>query len=179
MGRVAAASVILLLLIPPPASAASFELASAVGAATIVPVTLAVGSDCKGQCTTALNAAATSATVGTLNIVPNPSQQRQVIQLVHGNQAWSVQVRVIGASLGASDSVVLGLSGSSTASLTLTSVTPLPASSAAVPLPGGTGATDVTLTARGSCAATCVIAAELLLSSGTTDYAYLVSLTAT
>lgn len=172
----------LLLLLAPSAEATGFALASSAGAATIVPVTLAApgGNSCNGSCAATLNAAATSLAVGTMNILPNPSQARQVAKVVHGSLPWSVQVRATGVQgLVLADSIVLSLAGATTATLTLQGSTALPAQGGTVALAGGSGAADLSLTARGTCAGLCVLSLELVLTSGSARYAYSVALTVT
>ena len=176
----ASAFAVLLLLLPPAGAATAFGLSSTIGASTIVPVTLAAagGNGCTGQCTVTLNAAATSAAVGTVNILPNPSQARNVLKVVHGTQAWSVQIQAASATMGSGDSVVLALTGTTAASLTVTPAT-LPGTSSAVTLAGGSGATDLVLSARGTCAGVCALNLAVRVSSGTAVYTYGVTLTVT
>ena len=170
----------LLLLFPSAGAATAFGLSSSVGASTIIPVTLAAagGNGCNGSCTVVLNAVSTSATVGTVNILPNPTQARQVLKVVHGIQPWSVQVHAASATLATGDSVVLSLAGSTTASLIVTP-TSVPGTSSAVTLAGGSGASDLALSARGTCAGVCVLNLEVRLVSGTAAYTYGVTLTVT
>lgn len=160
------------------AGALAFSLQASVSPSTMVPVTLANGSNCTGGCSTTLNSAATSATTGTGSL--SPVTDRQFLMVVHGATAWSVQVRVLGLSGSiVSDGITLSLASTSTASLTLNSVTVLPALSGSVPLAGGAGATDVSVNARGICVGTCVLTLEFVLSSGSATYTYPATLTVT
>lgn len=157
-----------------------FSLNAAVAPSTVVPVTLANGSNCTGGCTTTLNSAATAATTGTGSL--NPVTDRQFLQVVHGATAWNVQVRVLGVTGSiVSDGMTLSIASTSTASLTLNSVTipTLPQTTGSVPLAGGGGATDVSLLVRGICLGSCVLTLEFILSSGSALYTYPATLTVT
>lgn len=177
-GRALAVAAALALLLPAAAAGPVLGLSAQAASATVVPVTLAAGNGCNGQCTTTLNSAGTLATVGAVNIVPG--QGRQVVKVVHGALPWSVQVRATGATgLAATDSITLTLAGPTSATLALGPATAYPATSAAVALAGGAGAADLSLSARGVCVATCTLALEIVLASGTARYSYGVTATVT
>lgn len=162
------------------AASLAYSLAATVTPSTIVPVTLANGGGCTGACSTTLNGAATSATTATASLPLGGLTNREVLKVVHGSNAWSVQVRATALSgLLVTDGIVLTLTSGSSASLTLSTGSTLPLLSASVPLAGGGGATDVAVNVRGACALTCVLDLEFRISNGSAAYTYPYTLTVT
>lgn len=130
-------------------------------AATVTPATTVPATMASTHAT--IPAPATAATITGVALPLGGLVATTVLTLQHGPDPWSV-VLVATAKSGFSpvpDSVVLTLVGPTSPSITLTSASAVPATTAAVSM--GT-TSDLTVTARGICIGTCSITLELRLT---------------
>jgi hypothetical protein len=124
--------------------------------ATKVPVTLS-------STYTVIPAPSTAATISGVGLPLGGLTPTTVMTLQHDTIPWSVKlVATAKSGFGALDSVTLALVGATTSSITLTSGSAVPATTSAVAL--GT-TSDATVTARGTCVATCTITLQLQFTS--------------